>query len=91
MRESKGPNREQIEKRAHELFLERGGGDGLDTEDWLAAERELTEGAALKANPPVNSTWAEKKSQQQAPGVDGEAQIGEGRLPPNQKSGAAGA
>jgi len=34
---------EQIGRRAHELYLERGGKDGGDLADWLAAERELTE------------------------------------------------
>lgn len=34
---------EQIGQRAYELYLERGGEDGRDVEDWLAAEKELTE------------------------------------------------
>jgi Protein of unknown function (DUF2934) len=34
---------EQIERQAYELYLERGGEDGQDIADWLAAERELTE------------------------------------------------
>lgn len=37
------PTAEQIEQRAYELYLERGGADGGDVDDWLAAERELTE------------------------------------------------
>jgi hypothetical protein len=41
MSESKQPNREQIEKRAYELFIGRGGGGGMDVEDWFAAEQEL--------------------------------------------------
>lgn len=28
--------------RAYELYLARGGGEGLELEDWLSAERELT-------------------------------------------------
>jgi hypothetical protein len=32
---------EQIEQRAYELYLERGGEDGRDLDDWLAAEKEL--------------------------------------------------
>ena len=39
---SRIPSNEQIEARAYELFLERGGEDGHDVEDWLAAEKELT-------------------------------------------------
>jgi len=37
------PAREEIERRAYELYLERGGIDGYDQEDWLQAERELGE------------------------------------------------
>jgi hypothetical protein len=33
--------REQIERRAYEIYLQRGGSDGTDMEDWLIAEREL--------------------------------------------------
>jgi hypothetical protein len=33
---------ERVATRAYELYLERGGGDGQDFDDWLAAERELT-------------------------------------------------
>ena len=36
------PAKEQIEKRAYELYLARGCEPGMDVEDWLAAERELT-------------------------------------------------
>jgi hypothetical protein len=36
------PTKEQIEKRAYELYLARGCEPGMDVEDWLAAERELT-------------------------------------------------
>jgi hypothetical protein len=43
MSEHKLPTAEQIERRAYELYLERGGEDGQDIADWLAAERELTE------------------------------------------------
>jgi len=35
------PTREQIEQRAYELYLKRGGEDGNDLADWLAAEKEL--------------------------------------------------
>lgn len=34
-------SREQIEQRAHEIYIKRGGGDGRDLEDWFAAEEEL--------------------------------------------------
>ena len=34
-------DRERVARRAYELYLARGGGDGMDMEDWLAAEREV--------------------------------------------------
>jgi hypothetical protein len=38
-------DRERVAQRAYELYLARGGADGMAMEDWLAAERELTQGA----------------------------------------------
>jgi hypothetical protein len=35
--------REEIERRAYELYLARGGEPGQELEDWLRAERELTQ------------------------------------------------
>ena len=35
------PSEEEIRMRAYRRYLERGGSDGLDFEDWLEAEREL--------------------------------------------------
>jgi hypothetical protein len=35
-------NRDRIAMRAYELFLARGGADGRDFDDWLAAEREIS-------------------------------------------------
>lgn len=32
---------DRVAVRAYELYLERGGADGRDWDDWLAAEREL--------------------------------------------------
>jgi hypothetical protein len=43
------PSETQIEQRAYELYLERGCEHGRDMEDWLEAERELTELAELRA------------------------------------------
>jgi hypothetical protein len=40
------PTIEQIQFRAYEIFLERGGAAGNEIEDWLRAERELTAPAA---------------------------------------------
>jgi hypothetical protein len=35
------PSHDDIRLRAYHKYLERGGGHGLDFEDWLEAEREL--------------------------------------------------
>lgn len=35
------PNEDDIRLRAYHRYLERGGGHGMDFEDWLEAEREL--------------------------------------------------
>jgi hypothetical protein len=37
------PTREEVELRAHQIYVERGGAHGQDVEDWLQAERELLE------------------------------------------------
>jgi len=41
MSERKLVDKDQVERRAYELYLERGRGDGQDLADWFAAEREL--------------------------------------------------
>jgi hypothetical protein len=43
-------DRDRIALRAYELYLARGGTDGADFDDWLAAERELatSEGEAAR-------------------------------------------
>lgn len=38
-----GPDAERINTRAYELYLARGGADGQAMDDWLTAERELSE------------------------------------------------
>jgi cytochrome c556 len=62
---------EQIEKRAYELYIERGGEDGHDLENWLDAERQLTE-SAEKSTPEQSTsaapkTWAAAAGYEQAP------------------------
>jgi len=43
MSEETKPTHEQIQRRASELYLERGGEDGSHEDDWFAAEQELSE------------------------------------------------
>ena len=38
------PTEEEIAVRAYHIYLQRGEGEGNPAEDWLQAERELTEG-----------------------------------------------
>lgn len=40
-RPSGEPSDDDIRARAYEIYLERGGHDGLDIDDWVRAEREL--------------------------------------------------
>lgn len=35
------PTFEQIQMRAYEIYIQRGGQDGLDRDDWFQAEKEL--------------------------------------------------
>lgn len=35
------PTHDEIARRAFEIFLDRGGNDGNDLEDWLQAEKEM--------------------------------------------------
>src|SRR4029077_17993168 len=37
------PSGEEIARRAHELYVQRGGEHGKDVEDWVAAEKDLTD------------------------------------------------
>jgi hypothetical protein len=37
------PTRDAVAQRAYERFLERGQQHGFDVEDWLSAERDLTQ------------------------------------------------
>ena len=37
------PTREEIELRAYQIYIERGGAHGRDVEDWLQSEGELLE------------------------------------------------
>jgi len=48
------PAREEIELRAYQIYVERGGTHGQDVDDWLQAERELVE----KSSQPVQKARA---------------------------------
>jgi hypothetical protein len=57
--------REQIENRAYEIYLRRGGENGSDQEDWFAAERELLAEQDASANP---QGWSVPLSGRPVPG-----------------------
>jgi len=44
------PTEEEIAVRAYHIYLERGGADVNPVEDWLRAERELTEGKSRESD-----------------------------------------
>jgi len=37
------PSEEEIARRAYELYLQRSGEQGKDVEDWISAEKELSD------------------------------------------------
>ena len=37
------PSEEEIARLAHDLYLQRGGDHGKDVEDWVRAEKELSD------------------------------------------------
>jgi Protein of unknown function (DUF2934) len=50
-----GPTREQIERRAYEIYVARGGEHGHDIADWIMAEQELIMLAKAAAAEPKRS------------------------------------
>jgi Protein of unknown function (DUF2934) len=49
----KVPMREEIELRAYEIYLKRGGKEGNALDDWLAAEKELSASRQPDASTPL--------------------------------------
>ena len=43
MIKQRGLSTEEIARRAHQLYVQRGGEHGKDVEDWVGAEKELTD------------------------------------------------
>ncbi len=51
------PSEEEISRRAYELYLQRSGEPGKDVEDWIRAERELSD-EPVRALPKTNAAYA---------------------------------
>jgi hypothetical protein len=70
MNESTLPTKEQIGRRAYDLYLERGAGHGRDLDDWFAAEKELTEMSEQPAStaPKAFAVSARTSAREKAPG-----------------------
>jgi hypothetical protein len=49
-RNKRVPTQEEIELRAYELYLQRGGESASALDDWLTAEKELTESLRVDAH-----------------------------------------
>ncbi len=49
---------EELRRRAYERWQARGGTDGGDVDDWLAAEREIRETSAARAHPMTEGAGA---------------------------------
>jgi hypothetical protein len=49
MIKQRGLSTEEIARRAHELYVQRGGEHGKDVEDWIAAEKDLTDKLVVEA------------------------------------------
>jgi hypothetical protein len=47
--------KERIERRAYEIYLQRGGRDGYDIADWIIAEQELMEDAKARKDATARS------------------------------------
>jgi hypothetical protein len=71
------PSGEEIARRAHELYLQRGGEHGKDVDDWLTADKDLGEepvAEPAKTGPSqgVRSRQGARE-RQQTPRLDGPA------------------
>jgi hypothetical protein len=51
------PSEEEISRRAYELYLQRSGEPGKDVEDWMTAERELSD-EPVGALPKTKASYA---------------------------------
>ena len=58
----RAPTREEIEVRAYEIYLQRGGENGSALDDWLAAETELSVSSQMDAPDPIIHSPLQKRA-----------------------------
>ena len=73
------PTHEQITKRAHEIFIERGQPEGRDLDHWLEAEKQLRASGETKSKEKTNSATQTAGAEVRATESSGRSQNG-GRL-----------
>jgi hypothetical protein len=56
------PTHQEIEQRAHEIYLRRGGDHGRDVDDWLKAEAELRNERQAAAEPAAESASTKSRT-----------------------------
>ena len=56
------PTKEQIERRAYEIYLQRGGADGSDVADWILAEEELMMASKVTVAKPIVQRHASQEA-----------------------------
>ena len=60
------PRREDVERRAYELYEQRGHEEGRDWDDWLQAEREML-GADTPSEPIASERASNRRRQKSRP------------------------
>jgi len=64
------PTPEEIAREAHAIYLSRGATHGRDLDDWLEAERRLTERRADAGPKSAAAGWRERQAERLAHGED---------------------
>lgn len=85
------PNEDEIRRRAYELYQSRGEEEGSDTDDWLAAERELREGRSASAGePPADQSRNREPTTDESSGRESSGRESATRGPATRGSAARG-
>ena len=92
-RDASAPSSDEVRRRAYELWVARGGADGSDMDDWLAAEREVRTRRTDMADAPPAAEESTSGTMSGASGTDSTTMSGmEGVIADEQRdAGGAGA